>query len=75
MPNEPVLYLAVSIARERMRTGTQPAAAAAFAPVLGLSADAVLALAVRAEQACAAVRATLSAEKAGRALRGEEPSP
>jgi hypothetical protein len=72
MPNEPVLYLAVSIARERMRTGTQPAAAAAFAPVLGLSADTVRTLATRAEDACKQTRAELHAEKEARALRGEQ---
>lgn len=75
MPNEPVLYLAVTVARERMRMGEQPARAASFAPVLGLDADHVRTLAERAERMCAAVRVTLAAEKAGRALRGEqEPS-
>lgn len=75
MSNEPVLLFAVTVARERMRTGEQPADAAAFAPLLGLSADHVRTLAVRAERECAATRVTLSAEKAGRALRGEEPQP
>jgi hypothetical protein len=74
MNNEPRLWFAVDYARRLIREGEQPARAAAFAPVLGLSADAVRALAVRAEQACAAVRVTLAAEKAGRALRGEEPT-
>lgn len=72
MSNEPVLLFAVTVARERMRTGTQPAAAAAFAPVLGLSAEHVRTLAVRAEDACKQTRATLRAEQEARAARGEQ---
>ena len=72
MSNEPVLLFAVTVARERMRTGTQPAAAAAFAPVLGLSADHVRELATVAEDACKQTRATLRAEQEARTLRGEQ---
>ena len=72
MPNEAILFFAVSIARERMRTGEQPAHAAAFAPVLGLDPDHVRALATTAERACAATRATLRTEQEARALRGEQ---
>lgn len=76
MQNEPRLWFAVDYARRLIREGKQPARAAAFAPVLGLNADTVRTLAMRAEAACAATRVTLSAEKAGRALRGEqEPKP
>lgn len=72
MPNEPVLLFAVTVARERMRLGEQPARAASFAPVLGLSAEHVRTLAVRAEDACKQTRAELHAEKEARALRGEQ---
>jgi hypothetical protein len=72
--NEVTLYAAVSLARYRLREGAAPADAACVARLMQLDAGAVLTLAVRAENACAAVRVTLQAEKAGRALRGEEPS-
>lgn len=71
MTNEPRLWFAVDYARRLIREGEQPHNAAAFARVMGLDADTVRTLATTAEAACAATRVTLSAEKAGRALRGE----
>ena len=76
MQNEPRLWFAADYARRLIREGEQPARAASFAPVLGLSAEHVRTLAVRAEDACKQTRATLQAEKEARVLRGErEPQP
>lgn len=72
MQNDDIrLLIAVQLTRERIHTGTQPAAAAAFAPVLGLSAEHVRTLATVAEDACKQTRATLRAEQEACILRGE----
>jgi hypothetical protein len=72
MNDEVRLLTAVTIVRQRMRDGAQPAAAAAPMRLLGFDVDRVRTLATRAEDACKQTRAELHAEKEARALRGEQ---